>query len=70
MPDTSDSSAGAAIGCVICHAPPSFFSVVASPAADFTLISSILSASQRREDLLLLLRVASAPPSGIFQVTK
>jgi hypothetical protein len=45
MPDTSEVSALAEKGCAICHSAPSFFSTVASPAADVTLISATLSAS-------------------------
>ena len=43
MPDSSASSAGAAAGCVTCHAVPCFSTVVSSPAADFTVTRSILS---------------------------
>ena len=69
MPDTSDSAAAAAIGCVTCQTPPSFFSVVASPAADVTLISSILSASSDAKTFSCFF-ASVAPPSGSFQVTK
>ena len=71
MPDTSESSAFTAIGCVICHAPLSFLSVVDSPLAELTLSSSILSDLEGGEDLLLLLPVSPpVPPGGCFQVTK
>ena len=70
--DTSDSDAGSSDGCVIFHAAPSFFSVVASPADRRDLHLLDLVRLQRREDLLLLLGVVSAllPPAGIFEVTK
>ena len=60
---------GSSTGCVIFHAPPSFFSVVASPLPVLTFTSSILSACSAGEDLLASWR-RSAPPSGFFEVTK
>ena len=68
MPVTSDSSALAAIGCVNCHAPPSFFSVVTSPAAVETLSSSILSACSAAKTFSCFFVPLSF--SGVFHVTK
>ena len=51
---TTPSSARAETGVRTCQPPPSFLSVVTSPDSDFTFSSSILSACERREQLLLL----------------
>ena len=63
MPPASD-------GATIFQALPSFFSVVASPAADGHLHFVDLVGLHRGEDLLLLGLPAAAPPSGSFEVTK
>jgi hypothetical protein len=65
IPDASVSEAGAATGATIRHAPASFFRFVTSPDSDFTVSSSILSASRLAKTL------SSAAVSSIgFEATK
>ncbi len=68
--DTSDSDAARSDGCVIFQTLPSFFRVVASPAAVDTFTSSILSACTAAKTFSFLASPAAAPPSGTFEVTK
>ena len=67
MLDTSPGSAFATTGSAICHVPSCFLSVVLSPLADFTRISSILSACSDANTFSFFV---SASLSGFFQVTK